>query len=57
MGKKVFKCILNTENSKYKDSNIGMTWHAQKKQKVGGTLRNEVWLQKSSRRMVRKDPT
>lgn len=56
MGKKFFKSILNTANSKYKDSNVGMTWHAQKK-KGGGTLRNEVWLQKSSRRMVRKDPT
>lgn len=28
-----FKCILNTENSKYKDSNVGMTWHAKKKKK------------------------
>ena len=28
-----------------------------KKKKGGETLRNEVWLQKSSRRMVRKDPT
>lgn len=34
--KNFFKCILNTENSKYKDSNIGMTWHAQKKTKGGG---------------------
>lgn len=31
MGKKYFKSILNTANSKYKDSNVGMTWHAQKK--------------------------
>ena len=31
--KNFFKCILNTENSKYKDSNVGMPWHAKKKTK------------------------